>query len=100
MPNCFQLFRKGSSEAEILTKVDSEICAFMKVPEDTHRWCYDWYNVIGFGIAGGKPLGSHELRDYVATWTDNLEYTGALVRILGFLEKEYSSNAWVERGKR
>ena len=94
MPNCFQLFRKGSNEPASLQKVDEEICAHLQIPCDPKLWAHGWYNIIGFSIAMGCHLGSQELRDKVARVTDN---DPDVVKILTFLECCYSSDAWVER---
>lgn len=102
MPNCFQLFAKkadGTVESRpvILTFVDELICSNFGAEVHPTRWYYGWYDVIGFAIAMGKPLGSQELRDYVADRPANPEM---LLWILDFLENHFSSNAWVEIGKR
>lgn len=108
MPNCFQLFRKGSTEPEILQKVDEAICKHVGVPVDETYWCASWYNVVGFLIAckNDCSLGSEKLREEVDRWYDNYpeeerdDRRKAMRVILAFLEENYSSNAWVEIGKR
>jgi hypothetical protein len=100
MPNCFQLFKKGSTSPEVLNEVDKAVAEFMEVPVDSVKWCYDWYNVIGFSIAMGRRLGSEELRAHVRDWTEVPEYAEKLMKILTFLEENYTSDAWVEIGRR
>jgi hypothetical protein len=100
MPNCFQLFRKGESSPLVLNRVDEEICTFLQVPVDDRKYCYDWFNVIGFLIAMGKPLGSEELRIAVRDWTDVVEYQEKLLEILDFMESRYTSDAFVQIGRR
>jgi hypothetical protein len=97
MPNCFQLFKKGSSQAEVLARVDDAICDHMQLPVHATNYCLGWFDVIGFGIAVGKPLGSPELRAFVANMPQE---SARLLQILDFLEANYTSNAFVEIGRR
>ena len=58
---------------------------------------YNWFNIIGFQIAMGLPLGSQGLRDYVTDtspngWTADYAAKGRLV--LDYLENTYTSRAW------
>lgn len=96
MPNCFQLFPKGSAEAADLHKVDEEICAHFGAPVDPVNWYANWYNIIGWDVAFGRPLGSAELRERTA----KLDPGGPLVDVLKFLEERYTSDAWAEVGRR
>lgn len=99
MPNCFHLVRKGTTEAALLIKIDEEICELLGVPVHPKFWCLEWFDIIGFGIATGKSLGSQELRNFVASFIMTDEGPERLLKILTYLEENYTSNAWVEIGK-
>ena len=95
MPNCFQLRKKDSRTPEKLSAVDDAICAHLGVEVHPTKYHASWYDFIGFHIALGKKLGGEELQETVSaagdeTWT----------KILSFLEETYSSDAWVEIGRR
>ena len=93
----FQLLSKKTNEPVSLNQVDTEICNLLDIPVHPKRYggdLYNWYNLIGFQIAVGKPLGSKELRDYVTDrWLgDTWVKTGHIV--LNYLENTYTSEAW------
>ena len=100
MANNFQLFSKGSNTAACLFDIDEEICTkVLNVPVDAKNYggnSFDWFNIIGYNIAAGNKLGSQELRDVVAKWTDN-DPTG--VKVLQYLEDNYTSDSFVTIGK-
>lgn len=56
MPNCFQLFRQGSGNAQSFMAVDNAICAYLDVPADDVEYVNGWYDYIGFSLACGKSL--------------------------------------------
>jgi hypothetical protein len=87
MPNCFQLTRKGSQEPEKLANIDKEICALLEQPVDPILYCESWYDTIGFGLACGKDwVGLREVyKDYPA-----------LLKVIDYLETNYTFNAWYE----
>ena len=93
MPNCFRLTRKleGGAMGDVvpLSVVDDEICEHMGVRPDAKYYFASWYDVIGLGIAMGKPLGSQELRDALVSDTHR--------KVLSFMEENYTSEAWVMR---
>lgn len=111
MPNCFQLFKKGETEATPLNTIDREICILLAKPVDDRRYCVSWFDVIGFAISCGRSLGSDSLRlsaanAYKAYKTDAPEQeayyrmlNGQLKYVLEYLEKNYTSDAWVEIGR-
>ena len=98
MPNCFSLTRKGESEPTDLVKVDEELCKHLGVECDPKHWTSYWYGSIGFHIACGKPLGSKELRDVVEYIAG--DDTPNLLKCLNYLEEHFTSDAWVEIGRR
>lgn len=122
MPNCFQLYPKGSQVAAFLnTEVDPAIAAHLGVECDPKLWTADWYHVIGFLIAckDGCQLGSEKLRAEVCKWYDDddsiyrnhvnrgimpederVTLRNGMLHILDFLEATYSSDAFVQIGKR
>lgn len=99
MPVCFQLFKKGSSEAEVLTKVDEAICEHLGVPCDPVQWRFGWYDLLGFKMAMGASLGSEELREFARDCDEGQE-TPWMTKILAFLEENYTNTSWREVGKR
>ena len=104
MANNFQLFPKGSNTAARLFDIDEQICTkVLNVPVDAKNYggahsknSFDWFNIIGYNIAAGDKLGSQELRDVVAKWTDN-DLIG--VKVLQYLEDNYTSDSFVTIGK-
>jgi len=114
MPNCFQLIDKSTNEPAIFKDIDNRICYLLDIPVDKdNNYISAWYNVIGWSIAvNGLKLGSHELRDKVAMDEGyrNMDFKGKkrpvgfkpgiLFDILEILEQYYTSNAFVQIGKR
>lgn len=104
MPNCFQLYPKGSTEPAILQAVDEAMCQHFGVSVDPRYWFYGWYHCIGFLIAmKGYPLGSDALRAEVCKWYEDpgeAEHLALMLRILDWLAEHYTSDAWVEVGRR
>jgi len=104
MANNFQLFPKGSNTAARLFDIDEEICTkVLNVPVDAKNYggahsknSFDWFNTIGYLIASGRKLGSEELRLKVAEWTEN-DPIG--VKVLQYLEDNYTSNSFITIGK-
>ena len=101
MPNCFQLFHKGSQSAAVLQDVDSAICQHFNVPCDDVHWHHDWYDCIGFYLAIGKSW--NEIRDYLVRMiaesdSDSLKADWQhMEKIREFLEANYTVKAWYER---
>lgn len=122
MPNCFSLYPKGSSNAAFLnTQVDPAIAAYLGVECHPKFWTVDWFHVIGFLIAckEGCDLGSAKLRDEVRKWYDDedsiyrqrvasgkgteaerVEVRDQMLSVLDYLEQHYTSDAWVQIGRR
>lgn len=112
MPNCFQLFAKGDNRPLSLNDVDAAICAMLGVPVDPKFYVCSWYHVIGFLLAmhHDSPLGSSKLRQRVTEWyadewyrqnpTEAATALARMLTILDFMEERYTSNAFVEIGRR
>jgi len=97
MPNCFQLFRKGTKlPALSLNKVDEEICEHLgTLPNDRH-YVAGWFDCIGYLIATSNEryLGSDALRDKVKEWyPDDNE---PMHKILEFMESNYDSTSFYQ----
>lgn len=99
MPACFQLFRKGESEAVPLNTIDEEICAYMELPVHDTLYCHDWFNTIGLKLAMGRSF------DYIIGWYEGAsmktkgedsEYYDTLLKIAEFLNERFSANSWHE----
>lgn len=103
MPNCFQLYRKGETEAVPLNTIDEEICAHLGVPVHDTYYCGDWYITIGFKLAMGRSF-DHIIGYYdgagLVTKGEEREYYDTLRKIAEFLNSKFSTNAWVEIGRR
>lgn len=98
MPNCFSLTRKSEPEKGPvkLTQIDLEVASFMSVPCHDKYWCYNWYNVIGFGLAMGKTFA--DLREKEIKEPD--EYSENMIKIIDFLDANFTADAWVEIGRK
>tara|TARA_R110000851_G_scaffold96834_1_gene210052 strand:- start:313 stop:618 length:306 start_codon:yes stop_codon:yes gene_type:complete len=100
MPNNFQLTCKITKKLVAINQIDKEICSLLDVPVHPKRYGgdeYDWFNIIGFKIAVGSPLGSEELRNYVTDTSSNgwgLASATKGEKILDYLENTYTSEAW------
>jgi hypothetical protein len=110
MPNCFQLYPKGSTQPAILQNVDAAMCQHFNAPVDPKYWFRDWFHVIGFLIAMGRgSLGSPSLREAVIAWyaddygtptPEALTARERMIAVLDWLERHYTSDAFVEIGRR
>ena len=108
MPNCFALYLKGSNQPEVLQRIDEELCKHFGADVHPKYWLEGWYNCIGFLIAmHGDALDSPALRERVIKWYEDYHdadereqrLTNQLA-ILDYLKDRYTSQAWVEIGKR
>lgn len=91
MPNCFQLIRDGSPQP--LVQIDNAICQYLDVPADDHKYVAGWYDYVGFGLAVGMGFG--RIADLCKADRDWI-----MLRICHFLAEHYTSDAWVEIGRR
>jgi hypothetical protein len=97
VPNCFQLMRKDAPDKPVaFTKIDEELCELVGEPVHPKYWLCGWYDIIGFAIATGKALGSAELDERMKDYVDE----PVLMQIYEHLKANYTSNAWVEIGRR
>lgn len=90
MPNCFQLIRKTTGEAETFVIIDEEICAHLNVEPDPIEFLAGWYDSIGIRAASGN--------DWAKIREDLKEYD-TLSRIVDFLEEHYTISSWYQRGR-
>jgi len=98
MANYFQLFKKGSDLAEELNSVDEAICAHLGKQVHPEKYCCGWFDTIGYLIASGRPLGGDELRIKVNEWYEHSEEKlQVALKILTFLEENYTSTRWSAR---
>lgn len=91
MPNCFTLTKKGEDRPATLNSVDEAICEFLGRPVHEINWVCGWYDSIGLGFACGTSF--ERMRELFSEYPD-------LLKILGFLEENYTVNAWAEIGRR
>lgn len=88
MPNCFSLTPKGQDKPESLSIIDEKICQELNRPSDDQYYCLEWYDRIGFSLACGRTFA--ELKD---RYVNNPE----MLKIVVFLDANYTVNAWAER---
>lgn len=112
MPNCFSLTSRTTHQPTTFNQIDAELCAHFDQPCDPKRYLADWYTVLGTLIAvKGLRLPSLALRLVVVEWYKDgynglidvptrRAYMGDMIRILKWIETRYTSDAWVEIGKR
>jgi hypothetical protein len=100
MPNCIQYRRKGSTEAVALNALDDEICAHLKVKPDPDKFHLGWFDYIGFQHAMG--LENDKIRERIAELATDPEdhYRKTYGKILDYLEEHFTTNAFVEIGRR
>lgn len=99
MPNCFTLTRKVALDKGPvpLQQIDIEMCEHFGVPVHDKYWCFDWYNSIGFNIAMGRSMKQQlEMKGGSANW----QYDEDQLAALQWLDDNFTSDAWVEIGKR
>ncbi len=105
MPNCFSLSRKGSTEFVFFQTVDEEMCKHFQVECDPVKYMSGWYDIIGFRLACGKSF-SDQRKIYQAEIdkpehdADDKAYYSTLLMIVNWLEENFTSDAWVEVGRR
>jgi hypothetical protein len=99
MPNCFALYRLNDPKKTFvsLSKIDEEICEMMNVPCDEKKYYYGWYDIIGFRLAMGETFD-----DMISG--NEAKGIGALEdpiyqQIARWLEANYGSDAWSQRGR-
>lgn len=106
MPNCFQLTRKDRPEEGPVAfhQIDKEMCEFFNEPEDPKYWYVAWYDCIGFRLACGKTFDQIEeefekgcRENYIAS---DQEFMEKQLKVVQWLKERFTSNAWVEIGKR
>src|SRR5581483_8026268 len=107
MPNCFCLRRKSDPKGEPvpLNKIDEEICQLFGATVHPKYWCNNWYNTIGFAIAMGDDWNKirqrrmDEINDPKTT-AEMKEWAEYDLKIIDYLEANYTYDTWVEIGKR
>lgn len=89
MPNCFSLTKKGEERPAYLPDVDDEMRKHFGAPADDTNWFRCWYDIIGLGLAMGHS--TQRMREILIG-------VDALLEILDWIEENYTSEAWCERG--
>lgn len=108
MPNCFALTRKGETEPVVLQKLNEELCAMLGEPVHERFWTHSWYDIIGFKLAMGRSWDDidHVLAEYVmhdimdGRSDENVQYSADLLTISHYIQTNFTSDAWVEIGRR
>lgn len=107
MPNCFQLFRIGSEskEPESLNQIDRELCQVLGLEEHPTIYVGCWFDMIGRDIAMGGTFETIR-DDYMVMRAEkpddehNVRFYDDLLKMLDYLEKNFTPNSWAEIGKR
>ena len=104
MPACFQLHRKTLPDTPVrFVDIDKELCDALGHECHPTRWLFGWYDDIGYWLATGRTW--QEIRhDYqgrvlkaIADGDKGYEdFMRELVRILDYLEANYTHNHWRE----
>jgi len=101
--NCFQLTRKGEKEPTDLQLVDEELCNVFGQPVDKKYWmplfkvtepertCYNWYDIIGLGLACGRSFEFIK-NTLGAQGEDDIGH-----KVCDYLDQNFTTNAWCER---
>ena len=101
MPACFTLTRKGESKPASLQAIDDEMRIEFGEEPDKKRWLWGWYNVVGFGLAMGRDWT--QLREQFAEDSaedeESVEFCCSMLRVIDWLEANFTANAWAERGR-
>lgn len=104
MPNCFQLLSKKTGEATRFVEIDEELCKHLGMPVDPVKWVGGWYDWVGWAIAvSGKTLpqlvqeGEADVKRLAG---DELEQAEFMLKVVTFLDENYTSDAWAEVGRR
>ena len=93
MANYIQLFDRESSEPESLRVIDEKLCTALNVPCDAVRYYCQWSEIIGYS-------GKSNIRAVIALIEDfpeKLESDVELIRVLTWLDENYTLNAWAQR---
>lgn len=91
----FQLTRKGETAPTPLVKIDEELCALLGEPVDPKNWVLNWYGTIGFMLACGETWEG--VREETKECFEDSITLPSRLRILDYLEKNYTSDAWASR---
>jgi hypothetical protein len=98
MPNCIQYRRKGEKDAITLAKLDDEVCEYLGVTPDPNKFYLGWFDYIGLFHAMGKS--NDWIRESIEELGPDSKYRIAYGKILDYLEENFTTNAWVEVGRR
>lgn len=116
MPNCIQFFRKGESEPIKLAALDDEVCAHIGAEPHSTQYVCGWFDCIAYRVATSDDTletVAQRLEEHSTCWphvvedgdtkpiskTDDM-FARNLWMIACFLRDNFTTNAWVEIGKR
>lgn len=105
MPNYFQLTRIGKTKAETFVTIDAEICAILDIEVHPTKYAFSWYDAYGLRYSLGHTneqikeefikLQEEAIRDYPAESHEEInQYFGVMFKILNYLRRNYTTNAW------
>ena len=88
MPNCVQLYKKGSPTHTEFADVDDEICRALNVEPHPVKFYLDWYDSIGLMLATGNTL--EECKEIFK------DCGPEFMAIVNYLAEHYTADAWYE----
>ena len=93
MANYIQLFDKKSNEPESFAVIDEKLCKALNVPCDANRYYCEWYDIIGYSCKNSI----RDVIDIIEKFVDKYESDKELIRVLTWLDENYTLNAWCQR---
>jgi hypothetical protein len=88
MPNYFKFTKKGELKPTLFADIDNELREHFGAPADPVKYYYQWYDVIGLGIAMGQSWD--DLRTKICYDCPEL------LAIINYLEDHYTAEAWYQ----
>lgn len=93
MPNCIEFTSKVTGQVVTLGALDEELCDVAGVPVHERNWCFNWFDVIGGGLAAGKSFGNIATEvgsDYDGVFRD------VMLKMCKHLDANYRVRAWYQ----
>ena len=106
MPNCFCLYRKADIDSKLELKavplniVDAELCAYMHIEVHPTDYAFGWFDVIGLRLALGQSFIeqiANAEEHATEPNSDDTEYYIEQLKILRWLDANFTFDSWVER---
>lgn len=92
MPNYIQL-RDKNNNATPFAVIDEQLCTALNVPCDANKYYCQWYEIIGYSGKGNIRA----VITLIENFPEKLESDVELIRVLTWLDENYTLNAWAQR---